>query len=688
MNILNAVEREAFESPPVFNSVQRKQYFDFPTELRRLAGELRAPTHQLGFLLSAGYLKAAKRFFPPSAFHRRDLEYVARQLELEDLSFDFSDYNPRTRQLHEITIRTFYGFRVFDPEARRLLLKEIAGMVRSQLKPKLMLWLCIDALVREKIEVPSYTRLTKLILGAINRRKQELATIIEHALDQDARGLLDGLLTQEPIEGGTAPGKTSAYKLTSIKKLSESTRPSRIKERVADLDLVGGLYHQLSPALRTLALNAEGIVYYAHSVIKSEIFQVTRRNDPDRYLHVIAFIAHQYFRLQDNLVDVLLTSLQSSQNGALREHKEQCYARREQRNESLKALVGYLDQGLLGTLVTIGAITEDGALSDAEKIASIRTLLATRETQRLLQKNQVAMLKEALVSELSEDDYYRILESKSVWIQNRVGPILKALTFQVDPGTRRLLDAIEHFKEKQGAIDKTAPVTFLDPTEMAAVNQDSKFRVSLYKALLFLHVQSAIKSGGLNLEHSYKYRPPDDYLIDRARWQRDKEQLIERAGLEAFVDPHMVLDELDEALHRQYLISNGNIIEGKNPFIKFGKNGGFTLATPQTGGERRGAFTALLPRTELCASLGDTLYREPIHPLCGRIAALAATLSPPAALRIHDLCWGDRDRLHDRAPQDDAHLPSHQRSGIGAYGELAFLRGRPPGGQRSRLATH
>jgi hypothetical protein len=31
-----------------------------------------------------------------------------------------------------------------------------------------MLWLCVDALVREKIEVPSYTRLTKLILGAIN----------------------------------------------------------------------------------------------------------------------------------------------------------------------------------------------------------------------------------------------------------------------------------------------------------------------------------------------------------------------------------------------------------------------------------------------------------------------------------------------------------------------------------------
>src|SRR5260221_7623965 len=106
MNILNTVEREAFESPPVFNSVQRKQYFDFPTELRRLAGELRAPTHQLGFLLSAGYFKAAKSFFPPSAFHRRGLEDVARQLELEDSPFGFRDYKPPPPPPHQVNNRT------------------------------------------------------------------------------------------------------------------------------------------------------------------------------------------------------------------------------------------------------------------------------------------------------------------------------------------------------------------------------------------------------------------------------------------------------------------------------------------------------------------------------------------------------------------------------------------------------
>ena len=135
-----------------------------------------------------------------------------------------------------------------------------------------------------------------------------------------------------------------------------------------------------------------------------------------------------YYRLQDNLVDVLLASLRSFQNGAIREHKELCYARREQRNESLKVLLEGIKRGLVSTLTTIGSITEDRALSDVEKITRIRALLATRESRRLLEKDPIVELKASLASELGEDDYYKILESKSVWIQNRVNPVLKRVS--------------------------------------------------------------------------------------------------------------------------------------------------------------------------------------------------------------------------------------------------------------------
>ena len=580
MKILNSVEREAFELPPLFNSAERKRYFDLPLALEQLASGLRTPTNQLCFLLSCGYFKAAHRFYPVQAFRPRDVNYVADRAAITIAAVNLSDYDKQTRGRHQTLILDFYGFRPFKPHGQALLVEELARLVQSQLKPQLLFARCLELLVREKVEIPSYFRLAALILRAINGHNRTLVARVEQTLTAETRALLDGLLIQETIDEASAPSRTSAYKLTLLKKLSQSTKPSKVKERVADLALIEELYQALQPVLKALALNQEAIQYFAQSVIKAKIFQLVRRAEPDRYLHLVAFIAHQYYRLQDNLVDVLLSNLQSFHNSALREHKEQCYARREQRNESLKALVAYLDIGLVETLAGIATLTEDSALSDSEKVSRIRALLATQAAKRLLEKDQLAEVKETLVKELDEADYYDILESKSLRLQHRVSPILKSLTFLAEPNAHQLQTAIDYFKSKDGTIDKAAPVGFLSPDERQAVTPEAKLRVSLYKALLFMYVQGAIKSGTLNLQHSYKYRPLDEYLIDRDRWQRDKEALIARAQLQSFVDPHHVLSELDEALYRQYVTTNTNIHEGKNPHITL-KKVGFSLSTPK-----------------------------------------------------------------------------------------------------------
>ncbi len=52
MQILSSVEHDAFESPPVFTSAQRRHHFHFSPAVEQLALTLRTPTNQLGFLLS------------------------------------------------------------------------------------------------------------------------------------------------------------------------------------------------------------------------------------------------------------------------------------------------------------------------------------------------------------------------------------------------------------------------------------------------------------------------------------------------------------------------------------------------------------------------------------------------------------------------------------------------------------
>jgi hypothetical protein len=74
------------------------------------------------------------------------------------------------------------------------------------------------------------------------------------------------------------------------------------------------------------------------------------------------------------------------------------------------------------------------------------------------------------------------------------------LPFQGEAGSEALLRAIQYFKDKDGVIERGAPTEFLKPIEEKAVlGSDGDLRVSLYKALLFIHVMGAIKSGTLNL---------------------------------------------------------------------------------------------------------------------------------------------------------------------------------------------
>lgn len=596
MNILNALEQEAFESPPELNSIERKRAFDFPRGILTIAQHLRMPSNRVCFLVSSGYFKATKRFFS-HRLNRRDVKYVAEKIGLSISDVDLDAYDKQTLLRHQELILDFYGFRAFDQGARTLITEEIQTMVGSQLRPKLILLRAVDILIKEKVEVPTYHALADIILEEINTRKERLTQIIERELSSEARSLLDALLVQTPSSPGDAtPSQTASYRLTLLKKLSQSTRPSRVKESVADLQLLQGVYHTLQPVLSTLGLNYEGIRYYAHSVIKSEIFQISRRSDEDRYLHLIAFIAHQYCRLQDNLVDVLLTVLQTYINTTQREHKERCYARRDQRSQAVNALVSCLDSDLLDVFSTIQILADADDLSDAQKLGRIRSVLHGQEPVRQQIQAHIDPLKQDLEGEQTGEDYYRILEARSVRIQNRISPILKAISFQGEATSADLMQAIEYFKEKDGILDSEAPVGFLRPTERNAVmREEGQLRVSLYKAFLFIHVMGAVKSGTLNLEHSYKYRPLDQYLLDRERWQRERTSLVQRAGLQDFAYPKHVLSQLDHVLQEQYTATNQNIHKGRNPFVTCTKDGTIRISTPKQEGTETEALQTLFP---------------------------------------------------------------------------------------------
>lgn len=622
MSILTASEQEAFDKPPLFDYRQRKQFFSFPGALLEVARTLRTPGSRIGFLLLCGYFKATKRFFLPQDFVQRDVDAVARQLGLDGVAFHSSDYTETTRLRHQRTILEFYGFSPFDNKAESLLATEIATMAETYLKPKLIFDRCTDFLVQKHIQMPSTRTLSDLIRAGLQTQKSNLVALMGSHLGAQARQLLDALFT--------APDGQNQYRLTLLKKLSQSTKPSRVKESVADFEALSELYRQLDSILSTLNLGYAGIHYYAGSVIRSRMFQLQQRSEADRYIHATAFIAHQFFRIQDNLVDIFLSVMAAFQAMAIREHKDHLLEQRKTQNQQIKAAVDELDNAVFGLLRELRGLAGDASLSDTEKVTRIRTLLEQGKTESFEQ------LKEGLQQAGQSEVWHGILEKHSVKLQNRLSPILKALTFEPVGQTGPLMEAIGYFKSKDGAITNKAPTDFLDADEhKAVVREEGTFKISLYKVFLFQQVAAAIKSGHLNLRHSYKYRPMDSYLIDKERWERDKPKLLERAGLTELADPEPVLKTLDAALFRQY--QETHAAANDNPHLSFRADGTFHIKTPALDASETDPLQEWFPQRHdvPLAQVLDTVDRH-----CGTLKAfehwqqthITQTVSRPALL--------------------------------------------------------
>ena len=359
MQILSSSEQEAFDAPPVFDFRERKRCFDLPKPLLDIATELRSPASQIGFLAMCAYFKAAKTFYNPRDFHAPDIEAAANILGLIGSEFSPATYTKQTRARHRKLILDFYGFIPFGRKARKDLIAEIATIARTYLKPRLIFDRCVDYLIQRRVQVPRSGVLLELIRSGLQARKVELITRMDAHLTDDARAFLDELFT--------TPDDQNRYRLTLLKKLSQSTRPLRIKEAIADFETLADLHGQLSDPLSALDLGAAGIRYFAGSVQRSRLFQIKQRTDNDRRIHATAFVAHQFYRTQDNLIDLWLSVMASFHAKATRDHNDRLLENRVAQQKQIKSVINDLDTSVFGLLRDIRGVTEADGMSDTQK---------------------------------------------------------------------------------------------------------------------------------------------------------------------------------------------------------------------------------------------------------------------------------------------------------------------------------
>lgn len=584
LKILSRKEIKTFDSPPEFSGDERKRFFYLSQWAEDIVAELRTPTNKVGFVLQLGYFAAVNKFFVSRGFLQRDIESVLRRLQIAPQSIDLSKYVKGTGTRHQDLIREKKGVRPFSDAVKREVFSQAKAICAKQVKPKLIFWSLVDYLREKKIEIPTYHALSEMISEAHRHFERDLVVRIDKQISPAQRQILNQLLaidsTYESVEKQSL--KLKRYKLTLLKKISQSTRPKRILENVTDLQELKALYFELNSLIAGLDLSDEMVDYYAQVARRSQIFQLSRREEK-RYLLLTAFVQNQYYRLNDTLCEILLQSVQSQLSKAQKGHREQFYQTWRARHKTIGRLSDTLGDHFL-TLKQITKVVRNDVLDDSEKVLAIKELLPPDKEEsdysKLTEQLATIGLKSRRVTK--NEDYYDVLSAGSIKLQNRVSEIVKYLEFDFETSNQNLRLAIEYYREKDGQLSTDAPLEFLEVTEQQVVfDEAGKLRVSLYKVLLFVHLASAIKSGALNLRHSKKYRAFDDYLIPTEIWQAEKESLLARAGLRGFENFATLTPDFASAVTSQYQQTNEHIKKGLNKYARIDSLDRLRLTTPK-----------------------------------------------------------------------------------------------------------
>jgi TnpA family transposase len=567
LNILSFSEQKAFETPKELTGDERKIYFRKNSAINNLLISINSSVNKVAFSLMLYHFKISKKFFPISMFSNKDLKYISHVLDVDLVEEQcFLENKTFNRYKHQVLEHT--GYKAFDLEAKKLIGAKAHNLAIQYIRPKVIFNDCIKLLLEQRIEIPKYHALLLIISNILQQYKDSLLAMLNEHLSIETKEWLNELLLFDEEQ--------SISKLTALKGFYQSVKPKEIKFNTQDFEKLQKMHDKLYPIIQGLPINARGIEYYATIVIKSDIFRIKRREDSDRYLHLIAFIVYQYATLHDTLMDILLKSVSSFNSSSKREHKEVCYELRTRHEQNVKDYIVSISKQNRG--IKVMYTVHKKKISVERKYSKIANIL-----DYLF--DTIEKVDEHLVADKSRQGnagYFNILEKKSRSLQSKLTPILKVLRFDDNQlsASKNITKAIQHFQERDGSLITKPPMDFLSEEERLEVHPDGKTRISLYKALLFRKINDNIKSGSLNLQSSYKFKALDEYMISKEEWNNNKDDLLEQSGLEKFRDCKEVLRTLEAALNKGYIRTNENIINKSNEHLRINDINDYVLNTP------------------------------------------------------------------------------------------------------------
>lgn len=560
IQILTRSRRRAFEGIPKLNLNERICFFNIDTNTRKIIRSFRTPENRLGFIVQRAYFQAKGRFFDIKKFQQKDIKHAKKELGLKG-SLDLSLYSYKSAERHKALILEAYGWKPYTEITRLELEQHSLLLVDKQKRSEDVLFGLLAFCWKNRTEIPSYAELSDIVSRSYTDYESSILIKVKKLMTESQKTSLLNLLDNPPF----------SQRFGDLKRIDQSDNEKSLVKNAETLEYFRDLFFEIQPIIEGLNATEEATQYFSDWVYSSDVSQIKQlRNSDKKCLHLAAFVRDQFFKRQDFAVDAIIKKIRSTvnkANGEQRKHNEQL----NEDNLIVHQSVTNTAKTTRAILNQILVISKNESISPSqckEQIVHLVEAYFESENPDLterIQRSEVEIQKGR-----NHHKYYYSIFNKYLGLQKSLGPLVRALTFDESSSDENLLKAISHYKSNIIKIDKNTPLAHLKEREKQLVlSEDSIPVISKYKTMLFIAIEQCFKNRTLTLEHSYRYRNSNTYLIPLELWNKNKAEYIAAANLMDYSTGKDVLLNIGKNLTSLYQVLDKEISSGLCPDCVF-----------------------------------------------------------------------------------------------------------------------
>jgi len=473
---------------------------------RAVVQRCRGNPHRRRFAVQLCVLRLYGRFLEDySPVPVKILNHLGRQLQLPPVLSLSPPDRPATETAQQQRIRAYLDYQPFDDEARCRLEDHLRMEVAQGTLPSELLQHAEDFLRFWKIILPAPSTLGRLAAAVGSTGRQEILERIAARLPGPIPEVIDQLLEVEEGTGRSPLFELKEYppEATPATILGYLDRCSLVESiGVSQIDL-GGFSSLLVEHLSQLAR-------------KYDVQALKRFSPATRHAMLACFLSDA----EKTLLDHVVTMNEQYLTGFCRRSRHAFEERhREFRKRAKKGV-----ETLLGAMeIVLDSRPADGNLlavlyKQFEEPTLREAMEACREFKRL-----------------EESGYQDELRARHHHLGRYLPTFLK-LPFQAEPGTEKLLNAIELAREleasKKRLLPADTPIDFIPAAWYASLGRnDGAIDRSLWEIGLALAVRDALRSGALYLPRSRHHVSFSHLIYSDDRWERERKGAYEQLAL-------------------------------------------------------------------------------------------------------------------------------------------------------------